>query len=232
MSGPASAATREVAAQTADPRTPRRVRHEAPRRRTLTIKQAEKIAAHMIRVTLTGDLEGFVSLGFDDHVKLFFPDGTLNAEGAPNTLGRDFTPRRHDPAANTLEIDFAIHDAGPATRWAAQAQAGDTLTLGGPRGSFIIPTAYDWHLLIGDETALPAICRRLAELPAGTRVVVVGEVDGPADEIAFETQANATVTWAHRNGAAPGASDALSKTLVDAEDARRATTTPGSPASR
>ena len=144
----------------------------------LTVRQVETIAAHMVRVTLSGDLEGFTSLGFDDHVKLFFPDGTKNAEGAPNMLGRDFTPRRYDPAKDTLEIDFAIHDAGPATRWAAQAKPGDTLALGGPRGSFIIPTTYDWHLLIGDETALPAISRRLAELPARTRTVVVVEVDG------------------------------------------------------
>jgi NADPH-dependent ferric siderophore reductase len=68
-------------------------------------------------------------------------------------------------------------------------------------------------LLIGDETALPAISRRLAELPAGTRAVVLGEVDGTADEIAFQTEANATVTWAHRKGVPPGASDALSRTL-------------------
>ncbi len=192
MSMPAAANAPE-----ADPRAPRRVRHEA-RRRTLTIKQVEKIAAHMIRITLTGDLEGFTSLGFDDHVKLFFPDGTTNAEGAPNALGRDFTPRRYDRAGNTLEIDFAIHDAGPATQWAAQAKPGQTLSIGGPRGSFIIPTTYDWHLLIGDETGLPAISRRLAELPAGTKVVVLCEVDGPADEIKFETKADVTVTWAHR----------------------------------
>jgi NADPH-dependent ferric siderophore reductase len=203
MSSPASVSTQEAPAQTTDPRAPRRVRHEA-RRRTLTIKQVEKIAAHMIRVTLTGDLEGFVSLGFDDHVKVFFPDGTRNADGTPNMLGRDFTPRHHDKAANTLEIDFAIHDAGPATRWAAQATPGDTLNVGGPRGSFIIPTAYDWHLLIGDETALPAI---------GRRPVVLAEIDGPADEIDFDTDATATITWAHRKGTPPGASDALSRTL-------------------
>jgi NADPH-dependent ferric siderophore reductase len=212
MSMSASAASATVTASS-DSRAPRRVRHQ-PRRRTLTIRQVEKISPHMIRVTLTGDLEGFVSLGFDDHVKLFFRDGTLDATGEPNMLSRDFTPRRHDPAANTLEIDFAIHDAGPATRWAAQAKAGGTLTLGGPRGSFIIPTAYDWHLLAGDETALPAISRRLAELPADTRAIVVAEVDGPADEVAFATKADANVTWAHRNGAAPGASDALINKLA------------------
>jgi NADPH-dependent ferric siderophore reductase len=208
-----SVAAISPAIEKTDPRAPRRVRHEA-RRRTLTVKQVDRIAAHMIRVTLTGDLDQFTSLGFDDHVKLFFPDGTTNAEGAPNAPGRDFTPRRYDPASGTLEIDFAIHDAGPATRWAAQAKPGDNLALGGPRGSFVIPTTYDWHLLIGDETALPAISRRLAELPRGTRVVVIGEVDGPADEIVFKTEADVTVTWAHRNGAPAGASDALAKTLA------------------
>lgn len=212
MSSPAPAAAIDVT-EAADPRTPRRVRHQ-PRRRTLTVKTVETIAAHMVRVTLTGDLEGFVSLGFDDHIKLFFPDGTLDATGAPNTLSRDFTPRRHDAAANTLAIDFALHDAGPATRWGAQARPGATLSLGGPRGSFIIPTDYDWHLLIGDETGLPAIGRRLAELPAGARAIVIGEVDGPADEIASATKADATIIWAHRNGTAPGSSDALAKKLA------------------
>ena len=73
MSSSAPVATPAVAAPPADPRSPQRVRHE-PRRRMLTIMQVEKIAAHMIRVTLTGDLEGFRSLGFDDHIKLFFPE--------------------------------------------------------------------------------------------------------------------------------------------------------------
>jgi NADPH-dependent ferric siderophore reductase len=213
MSSSASAPVHAAAAQTPDPRGPQRVRHQ-PRRRTLTVQRVDKISAHMLRVTLTGDLADFVSLGFDDHVKLFFPDGTHNADGAPNILGRDFTPRRHDAASNTLEIDFAIHDAGPATRWAAQAKAGDALDLGGPRGSFIIPTAYDWHLLIADETGLPAIGRRLAELPAKARVVVIGEVDGAADEIAFDTDADATITWAHRDGAAPGVGETLARTLA------------------
>jgi NADPH-dependent ferric siderophore reductase len=211
MSSPA--ATADDAATATDPRTPRRVRHQ-PRRRTLTIEAVDKVAAHMVRVTLSGDLADFVSLGFDDHVKLFFPDGTVDAGGAPNMLSRDFTPRRHDAVANTLQIDFALHDAGPATRWASQARPGGTLTLGGPRGSFIVPAEYDWHLLIGDETALPAIGRRLAELPAGARAVVIGEVDGPGDEISFDTKADATIAWAHRAGAAPGAGDALARRLA------------------
>jgi NADPH-dependent ferric siderophore reductase len=211
MSGDSTGAT--IVEERADARAPQRVRHE-PRRRTLNVQRVEHLSPHMKRIVLGGDLEGFKSLGFDDHVKLHFPDGTTNAEGAPNTVSRDFTPRHYDPAAQTLLIDFAIHDAGPATYWASQAKAGDTLAIGGPRGSFVIPFAFDWHLLIGDETALPAIGRRLAEFPAGTRAVVIGEVDDKSEELVFDTEADVTVTWVHRNGAAAGTTDGLLKALA------------------
>jgi NADPH-dependent ferric siderophore reductase len=196
----------------ADPRTPQRVRHQ-PRRRELDVLRVEKIAAHMIRVTLGGDLDGFLSLGFDDHVKLFFPKGTTGADGEPEFESRDYTPRRHDPQAKTLDIEFVIHDAGPATRWAEQAKAGQTLRIGGPRGSFVIPFTFDWHLLIGDDTGLPAIARRLEELPKGTRAVVLAEVDTPADEITFKSAAEISVTYVHRNGVEAGSTDVLARGL-------------------
>ncbi|MET0207907.1 MAG: siderophore-interacting protein [Burkholderiaceae bacterium] len=193
-------------------RSPRRVRHPL-RFRQLEVRTVERITPHLVRVTLGGDeLDGFVSLGFDDHVKLVLPDPTTGVLATP-TIGpdgmavwpeggrpqmRDYTPRRYDAAANTLEIDFALHEAGPATRWAEQAQPGQRVGIGGPRGSFIVPTDFDVHLLIGDDTALPAIARRLAELPAGARALVLVEVDGPADHIALETQAALELVWVHR----------------------------------
>jgi NADPH-dependent ferric siderophore reductase len=205
-------ASPSVAQTPTDPRAPRRVRHE-PRRRQLKVERVEKVSAHMIRVTLGGDLAGFTSLGFDDHVKLFFPEGPAGADGAIPTASRDYTPRRYDAAANTLDIEFVLHDAGPATRWARQVQPEQTLQIGGPRGSFIIPTDFDWHLLIGDETALPAIARRLAELPAGSKAVVLAEVDGVADQVPFESAADVSITWAHRNGAEAGTTTVLTDTL-------------------
>lgn len=210
-------------------RLPRRVRHDL-RFRQLTVKSVQRVTPHLLRVVLTGDeLEGFHSPGFDDHAKLFFPDpatgrltlptmgpeGPVWPEGRPTM--RDYTPRRHDAAAKTLEIDFALHEAGPATQWAENARPGDRIGVGGPRGSFIVPTEFDWHLLIGDDTALPAISRRLAELPAGARVVVLAEVDSAADEIPFETQADLTLRWVHRHGAAPGLSPVLVDTLKTIE---------------
>lgn len=206
---------------------PQRVRYPM-RFRVLDVRAVTRITPHLVRVTLAGDaLEGFVSMGFDDHVKLFFPDpftgvlalpaagpdGPVWAEGSKPIM-RDYTPRRFDAAARTLEIDFALHLAGPATLWAEQARPGQQLGVGGPKGSFIVPSGFDWHLLIGDDTALPAISRRLAELPAGARAQLLVEVDGPADHIAFDTAADIDVVWVHRDGAAAGALpllDALSR---------------------
>ena len=202
--------------RTDDNRTPYRVRHDTKRRR-LVVKDIRKLTPHMTRVTLGGDeLAGFVSLGFDDHIKLFFPDAVSNerdVNGEPKPVSRDYTPRRYDAAANTLEIEFALHEAGPATQWAEQAKPGDILNIGGPRGSLVIPTGFDWHLLIGDDTALPAIGRRLAELPRNARAVVLAEVDSAADEIAFEHATDASITWVHRNGAEAGSPQPLAEAL-------------------
>lgn len=203
-------------------RLPRRVRHEL-RFRKLEVRAVRRITPHLIRITLGGDeLAGFDSPGFDDHAKIFFPDAVTGKLTVPTpgpegpiwppgqkSAMRDYTPRRHDAAAGTLEIDFALHDAGPATQWAESARPGEMVGVGGPRGSFIIPTAFDWHLLIGDDTALPAISRRLAELPPGARAVVLAEVDGEADQIAFDTQASLALQWVYRRGAEPGTGSPL-----------------------
>jgi NADPH-dependent ferric siderophore reductase len=193
-------------------RAPRRVRHELKLRR-VTVHEARRLTPHLVRITLDGtDLQGFQSPGFDDHMKLFFPDpatGVLNlpqfgangpalTDGAHRPIARDYTPRLFDPVAQTLVVDFALHEDGPATLWARHAKPGDSLNIVGPRGSILLSTDFDWHLLVGDDTALPAIARRLAELPAGAKVIVIAEVDGQEDQMGFETSADACIHWVHR----------------------------------
>jgi NADPH-dependent ferric siderophore reductase len=191
-----------------------RVRHPL-KFRLLQVKQVHALTPHLIRVTFTGDdLHDFVSASFDDHIKVFFPepgadkptlpeagpDGPVFPAGQRPTA-RDFTPRRFDREARELDIEFAIHEAGPAANWAAQAKVGQYLGIGGPRGSLVIPTAFDWHLLVGDDTALPAIARRLEELPAGARVAAVIEVADPSAQIEFTTRAELHLVWCYRSEA-------------------------------
>lgn len=194
-----------------------RVRYET-RRRELTVTQVQTITPHLLRISLSGDFTGFQSLGFDDHIKLFFPDpetGILTVpvpgavpDNSPKPLMRDYTPRRFD--GRTLDIEFALHEAGPATAWAMKAKIGDILNIGGPRGSMLIPLAFDSYVLVGDDTALPAIARRLEELPAGTKVCVVAEVKGLEDRLHFDTRADVSVHWVYRQaGRANSLNDAL-----------------------
>lgn len=169
-----------------------RHRHET-RRRRLVVQSTERITPDMIRIVVTGeDLADFVSLGADDHIKLFVQDDA----GQPAM--RDYTPRAYDNAARTLTIDFAVHEAGPATRWAIGAKPGDAVEIGGPRGSAVVSPTYDWWLLIGDETALPAIGRRLEELPPGASAITLGIVTGAAEEQAFTSPASLDARWVHR----------------------------------
>lgn len=171
-----------------------RVRYE-PKLRLLTVRAARRLAPNMIRISFSGDFSGFKTLGFDDHIKLLFPNPKTGLE----PIGRHYTPRAFDAAAGELTIDFALHTDGPATTWARTAKPGDEVHIGGPRGSMLIPDAFDGYVLIGDDTALPAIGRRLEELSLGTPAFVVMEVDGPRDEIAFNTLADLTLHWVHRS---------------------------------
>jgi NADPH-dependent ferric siderophore reductase len=169
-----------------------RVRHEL-RRRSLHVRRTEYVTPRMLRLILAGDeLAGFTSPSPDDHVKVFAP----SQGGAIER--RDYTPRRYDAAANELALDFALHDAGPVTAWARGVKIGDAAEIGGPRGSLVVPHDFDWWLLIGDETALPAIGRRIEELPAGTPVTSIVSVTGSEEEQQFATQADHGAIWVHR----------------------------------
>jgi NADPH-dependent ferric siderophore reductase len=181
-----------------------RVSHEIKRRK-LEVLRVSEVTPLMRRITLHGpELAGFVSLGSDDHVKLLFAQ-TAEEQAAlesftpggdgPRPTMRDYTPRRYDAATGELDIDFVLHGEGPAATWAAQAQPGQCLHIAGPRGSMIVPDMFDSYLLIGDETALPSIARRLEALPANRSALVVVEVANPDEQQTFHSAAQVDVIW-------------------------------------
>lgn len=161
----------------ANPRTPQRVRNEL-RFRHIEVVSKTRVAGHFWRIRFSGsDLAGFTSPGFDDHIKVFFP-----VEGAPLALpqmteegivwpdglrpqARDYTPLAFD-GESSLTLDFYVHQQGVASDWATQAQPGDRLIIGGPRGSLVVPTDYAFQLYVCDETGLPAFARRQRDAQA------------------------------------------------------------------
>lgn len=192
-----------------------RVMHEIKRRR-LEVLRVVDLTPRMRRITLGGpELAGFISLGTDDHVKLLFPQNAEQAAALETlVLGagksdepmppmppmRDYTPRRYDLDKLELDIDFVLHGDGPASTWAEQAKPGQFLHIGGPRGSMIVPDIFDSYLLIGDETALPAIARRLEGLAANRKALVVVEVENGKEQQILESAAQVNVIWVLREG--------------------------------
>lgn len=191
----------------------RRVMHEL-KPRMVTVTEVEHISPRYVRVTFAGDdLADFVSLSAGDHIKLAFPNpgeeepvmprlgekGIMWPEGAARPVTRDYTPRHFDTDARTLVIEFVIHGEGPASAWAERAAPGQKLGVLGPRGSKVVEPVFDWYLMIGDETAIPSIARRLEELPADARITALIEIDGPDDEQPLPSGPNTDVRWLHRD---------------------------------
>ena len=206
-SDPSVTLTTPATADLADPLAVQRVRHALKGRHVQVVRRTQ-VSPGFVRLTLAGpDLADFVSAGFDDHVKLILPapgqeraslpqlvDGRPQFTG-PRPVLRDYTPAHWDAAQGSLDIEVALHDAGPASDWAAAVQVGQWAGIAGPRGSLVIPVGFDWHWLLGDETALPAIARRLAELPATARAVVRVQLRNPQDQRALASAAQLDVAW-------------------------------------
>ncbi|MGY3683818.1 siderophore-interacting protein [Streptomyces sp. TE33382] len=187
---------------------------QAPKAQVAQVVRTEQITPHMVRVVLGGDgLAGFELSGFTDHyVKLCFaPEGADYAhpfdmaairESHPRELWpttRTYTVRSWDPASRELAIDFVVHgDEGLAGPWAARARPGEQVTFLGPGGGYGPQASADWHLLAGDESALPAIAAALEQMPAGALVHAFIEVQDASEEQKVVTADGVSVTWLHR----------------------------------
>lgn len=162
-----------------------------------------------VRVRLEGaELDGFASLGCDDHMRLFFPAAPVGSvEELRASPSREYTPLAW--GAGWLDVEFAIHGAegarGVAAEWAAAAPLGAQIGIGGPRGSMVVEGRPDWWFLAGDETAVPAMRRFAASMPADARGSVLVEVPGEDSELRIDTPAGVIVSYVHR-GDRPGGS--------------------------
>ncbi|WP_445365909.1 siderophore-interacting protein [Microbulbifer sp. ANSA001] len=160
------------------------------RTRELVVLRSTKISKHMLRITLGGDgFESFPSDQESAYVKLVFPKG----EGK-RPLMRSYTIRHQ--RQTEIDIDFALHEnQGPASNWAANAQPGDCIQIGGPGPKKLVNHEADWFLLVGDMTALPAISVNLAQLPDEASGYAVIEVQSESDIQLLKHPKNLQLHW-------------------------------------
>ena len=187
---------------------------------TFEVLRSEEVTSHMVRVVLGGSgFDTFTPSEFtDSYVKLVVVADDVDVAGLlrPLTLDsfadlpaakqpvvRTLTVRRADPAAREIAIDVVVHgEHGAAGQWAATAEPGQPVYLMGPSGAYAPDPAADWHLLAGDESALPAISVALEALPANAIGHVFIETAEPGDEIPLTAPDGVQVDWIYRGGRA------------------------------
>lgn len=187
---------------------------------TFEVVRTEQLTPHMIRVVLggSGDGTGFDTFSpiecTDSYVKLLFVDDsidvgsfdrplTLDSFQAVDHAVRTYTVRRADAGRGEITIDFVVHgEHGVAGPWAASATPGKRIFVMGPSGAYSPDPGADWHLLAGDEAALPAISAALEALPDDAIGKVFVEVAGPEDEIELCAPRGVEVMWIYRGGRA------------------------------
>ncbi|MFJ4828954.1 siderophore-interacting protein [Streptomyces sp. NPDC088747] len=185
---------------------------------TLEVRRREFLTPGFASVTLGGPaVRDLVVAGNDQAVRLFFPrEGqtalrmpTLSNEAwiaqlmllpkSVRPLVRNLTIRRARPADDEIDIEFAVHGDSPMSSWVRRAEPG------APAGIFDIGTMYrlpeyaEGQLLVGDETALPAILSILDGTPPSLTTEVYLEVAAAADIRSVEAPAGVRIHWFSRD---------------------------------
>jgi NADPH-dependent ferric siderophore reductase len=184
----------------------------------------------LVRVSLgEGDLDAFaMPEATDAYVNVAIPPAgapydavfdpaRVRAEFPQHTwpARRRYTVRSWDAGSRTLTVDFVVHGHhGVAGQWAAAAEPGSVLVFEGPGGGYRPDSSADWHLLVGDESALPAIAASLEVIPTDTLAVVRLMCDGPEHQVELPSPGRVDLRWLHRAGG-PEDGDLLLESLRD-----------------
>ncbi|WP_018333580.1 siderophore-interacting protein [Actinomycetospora chiangmaiensis] len=190
--------------------------------RRAEVLDTRRITPGVVRVTLGGpDLVDLPRAAPDGYLKLFFPrrrgeEPTLPAIPADGDIGRWYRTylampdgerpamrtytlrrRRDHPGGVEIDVDLVLHGDGPGSTWARDAAPGDRIAFTGPYGIYGPRPEHDAVLLVGDETAVPAMGAIVESLPAGTRAEVVAAVSSGAEVTSFTTAGRVEVSWVH-----------------------------------
>jgi NADPH-dependent ferric siderophore reductase len=167
---------------------------------TLEVCRRESLSPGFASVTLGGPaLRDLTVAGGDQAVRLFFPREGQTALRMPTASSeawmaqvllmpksvrpqvRTLTIRRTRPAEDEIDIEFALHGDSPLSSWVRRARPGDAAGIFDMGTTYRPPEDTRSRLLVGDETALPAILAILDQTPPSPGTEVYLEVPATAD---------------------------------------------------
>lgn len=185
------------------------------------VVRTEHTSPHFITVTLGGEeLADFPFLGLDQCVRVFLPRPGQDALRMPTAshngwiaqyylmpsaerpVVRNYTARRFDADRLELDIEFVAHgDGGPASAWALGAGPGDEVGLFPEGCCYLPPEGTDSQLLVGDESAVPALLSIIEQAPEDLRAEVYLEVPSAEDIRDVSAPEGVRVHWLPRQDA-------------------------------
>jgi NADPH-dependent ferric siderophore reductase len=175
------------------------------------VVDSARLTPHMQRLRLTApQLDGFSYLPGQDVMLLVAAEGN-------RPVRRRYTIRRLDTAARLITLDIVLHGDGPGERWVRSAESGDKIQGIGPRGKITTSATADWHLFIGDESALAATFAMTEALPPDRPATLVLEIPEEADEQDLAAQGTFRISWLHRIGTPAGDPSALAAKAAEIE---------------
>jgi NADPH-dependent ferric siderophore reductase len=181
------------------------------RRLHFEVAASDQVSPHIQRMELTApELDDFSYAPGQDVMLLVAADGS-------RPVRRRYTIRQLDASRRRLTLDVVLHGDGPGERWVRGARPGDRIEGIGPRGKITPSPAADWHLFMGDESAMPAILAMTESLPGDSEATIVLEVPDPADEQELLAPARTRLSWLHRLTGPAGDPAALAGEAAEVE---------------
>ncbi len=181
------------------------------RRLQFEVVRSELASPNVQLIELTAaELGEFAYQPGQDVMLLVAADGT-------RPVRRRYTIRALDRVRRVLTLHVVRHAEGPGERWVAGAQPGDRIEGIGPRGKITTFPAADWHLFIGDESAMPAILAMTESLPGDAEATLIIELPQPDDEQELLAPARTRLSWLHRLGGPVGDPGLLSAEAAQVE---------------
>ncbi|MEN3321112.1 MAG: hypothetical protein V7643_4514 [Mycobacterium sp.] len=176
----------------------------------LTVTGRRELSPHYLRLSFTaGGLLTDRPLHPTMWIRMWFTDGDKRHQ-------RGYTLVDPDPEADTVDIEFALHD-GVASRWAQHARPGDTIEVTVLGSNFTLPEpAPTGYIIVGDTASLPAINSLLSAIgDAPARVFLEA---GHGDDKQLPVARSADVVWVDRKNGGEALVEAVTSSAFDAAD--------------